>query len=502
MNLSMSIQSGVLVIISLSRVKKLFLGMRFWICLSLFLLSAIPIVACAVMILNTYEERIVNLRLEQVQNQSNILGNELGIAGYSEGRKTKTMEEAIERLASIYNGRVIVVNAGLRVLKDTYRINDSKILISEKAVLGIKGKASTVYDSDIGYIEITIPIKNAKNEDITGVMVVEIPTDDLNREFMTVRHNARVLVLVCLVITLLLGFVLSGVLLQPVKRLGKAFGKVSKGYMDTAIPSEGFTETREISENYNNLLVQLRQLEESRQEFVSNVSHELKTPITSVKVLTDSLLSQQEAPVEIYREFLKDISDEIDRESKIISDLLSMVRLDGVNSDLTVEMFNINELVAAILRRLRPLAQPQNIEILFEEIRLVLAEVDEVKMSLAITNIVENAIKYNRENGWIKVTLDADQTNFSICVADSGIGIPHGEQEKIFERFYRIDKARSRSTGGTGLGLPITKKIVLMHGGTIDIMSSEEGTSFIITVPLTHAGGLLSEAEASEQLDL
>lgn len=494
----MFIRSGVLVIISLSKIKKFFLGMRFWLYMSFFVIGVVPVIICTRILSNTYEERIVDLRLSQIQNQCNILGSELSMAGYFDGRIPWTMNMAVEQLASSYNGRIYIVNSNMMAVKDTYGINEFKILAFENVVFGLRGKTTAVYDAEEAYIEVTVPIKNADNGAVTGVMVAGIPTDDLEREFTVMRHKAQLLCVVSCSIVLLVGAILSYLLSKPVKRLGNSFGKVSKGYIDTDIPIEGFTETREISENYNNLLVKLRKTEESRQEFVSNVSHELKTPITSVKVLTDSLLSQEDAPVEIYREFLKDISDEIDRESKIISDLLSMVRLEGTSSDLNVEMFNINELISAVIRRLKPIAQQQSIEIMFEEIRLVLAEVDEVKITLAITNLIENAIKYNRPDGWIKVTLDANQSNFSICVADSGIGIPEEAQTKIFERFYRIDKARSRSTGGTGLGLPITRKIILMHNGTIDVMSSEEGTSFIITIPLTNAGRPVRETEASE----
>lgn len=500
MNRDMYIQSGVLVIISLSKIKRLFLGMRFWLYVSLLTVGLVPAVICISLFINTYEERMVNLRLAQVQNQCNILGSELSIAGYLEGKMTWTMDEAIEQLAGVYNGRVYIVNNSMRVIKDTYGINELKIMVRENVVLGMKGKNSAVYNEDEGYIEITVPIKNSENGEVAGVMVAGMPMTDLNREFTVMRHKAQLLCVVCCSILFLVGAVLSHLFVKPLKSLANSFDKVSKGHIDTDIPSEGFSETRDISANYNNLLVRLRKTEESRQEFVSNVSHELKTPITSVKVLTDSLLSQEDAPKELYKEFLRDISDEIDRESKIISDLLSMVRLEGTNADLKVEMLNINELTEAVLRRLRPLAQQQNIEIMFEEIRLVLAEADGVKLSLAITNLVENAIKYNKEDGWVKVTLDADQTNFTICVADSGIGIPAEAQERIFDRFYRIDKARSRSTGGTGLGLSITRKIILMHSGIIDVLSSDEGSSFIITIPLTNAGGLIPDKEVDDEL--
>ncbi len=126
-------------------------------------------------------------------------------------------------------------------------------------------------------------------------------------------------------------------------------------------------------------------------------------------------------------------------------------------------------------------------ELIFESIREVTADVDEMKLSLALSNLVENAIKYNMESGWVRVTLDADHKFFYVKVADSGIGIPEEFQEHVFERFYRVDKARSRETGGTGLGLSITKKIILMHQGALKLQSKEgEGSTFTVRIPLTY----------------
>ena len=194
----------------------------------------------------------------------------------------------------------------------------------------------------------------------------------------------------------------------------------------------------EISEAVNRTITKLKVVDQSRQEFVSNVSHELKTPITSIRVLADSLMGMEGAPVELYQEFMADISDEIDRESKIIDDLLSLVKMDKSSSDqINVATMSINSLMEVILKRLRPIAKKRNIEVIFESIREVSADVDEVKISLAFNNLVENAIKYNVDNGWVKVTLDADHKSFSVTVEDSGIGIPEEFREHIFERFYR-----------------------------------------------------------------
>jgi len=261
----------------------------------------------------------------------------------------------------------------------------------------------------------------------------------------------------------------------------------AEGNLDEDISEESYRETKRISKAVNRTLRTLKKVEQSRQEFVSNVSHELKTPITSIRVLADSLMGMEDAPKELYQEFMSDISDEIDRESKIIDDLLTLVKMDKASAEINVAQGNINGVIEMILKRLRPIARKRNIELIFESMRDVTADIDEVKFSLAVNNLVENAIKYNKEDGWVRVTLDSDHKFFYIKVADSGIGIPEEFKDRVFERFYRVDKARSRETGGTGLGLAITKNVILMHHGGIRVESAEGvGTTFMVRIPLIY----------------
>ena len=206
-----------------------------------------------------------------------------------------------------------------------------------------------------------------------------------------------------------------------------------------------------------------------------------------MKVLADSLISQEDVPIELYKEFMTDIAEEIERENKIITDLLSLVKMDKTSANLNIENRNLNELIELILKRLRPIAEKQNIELVLETFRQVFAEIDEVKLTLAISNLVENAIKYNKEYGYVKVSLDADHQFATIMVEDNGIGIPEEAQEHIFERFYRVDKSHSREIGGTGLGLAIARNAILLHRGSIKIDSEEgQGTVFTVKIPIIY----------------
>lgn len=195
----------------------------------------------------------------------------------------------------------------------------------------------------------------------------------------------------------------------------------------------------------------------------------------------------EDAPVELYKEFMEDIGNEIERENKIINDLLSLVKMDKSAADLNIASLNVNELLEQILKRLKPIAEKQQVELVFESFRPVVADVDEVKITLAFTNLIENAIKYNNPEGWVRVSLNADHQYMYLKVEDNGIGMPEADLDHIFERFYRVDKSHSREIGGTGLGLAITRSAVLMHKGAIKVFSTEgEGTIFNVRIPLKY----------------
>ena len=273
----------------------------------------------------------------------------------------------------------------------------------------------------------------------------------------------------------------------PIRKITRAASQYASGNFEADVDVRSSDEIGYLAASLSYMANELNTLEEDQKKFVSNVSHELKTPLTSMKVLADSLNGQENVPVELYKEFMADIGNEIDRETKIINDLLSLVKMNRSAVDLNIASVNINELLELILKRLRPIAARQHIELVLESFRPVSAEVDEVKLTLAFTNLVENGIKYNKKEGWVHVTLNADHQYFYVKVEDSGIGIPEDALEHIYERFYRVDKSHSREIGGTGLGLAITRSSILMHRGAIKVFSIEgEGTVFNVRIPLNY----------------
>lgn len=473
-------------------------SLRIRIFILLVIMGMVPSFIVRMALLNNYEERAVNVKISEVSNQFKIIANHLIHYNYLKDASSEVINAELNQISNLYDGRVLVINGDFKVIKDTYGISEGKTIISEEVMKCFKGENTTYYDQKDGFIEMTIPItdtvlnQNDEKENtkapIKGVLLSSISTDTIALTISILQKKAFVLEAVMTISILAMSLFISHFLILPFKKVTKAISEVKEGFTDEALSVPDYEETEHIVEAFNQVLGRMRTLDNSRQEFVSNVSHELKTPLTSMKVLADSLIMQQEVPNELYQEFMEDIAAEIERENKIINDLLSLVKLDKTDGELNITSIDVNELLELLMKRLRPIARKQNIEVVLISNRAVLAEIDEVKMTLAFSNLIENAIKYNKENGWVKVSLDADHQYFTVVVEDSGVGIPEESIEHVFERFYRVDKSHSREIGGTGLGLSITRNVILMHRGLIQLSSVEgEGTTFVVKIPLNYS---------------
>ena len=448
----------------------------------------IPMVLGTQTMLNSMRQSQIDSRMTEVQNHCRILASKMARMGYLTGEMRGGMDSEIETLADVYHGRIVVVNQDFRIVTDTFHIAEKRLNVAEEVLRCFQGESSSIYNKDKHYFVQTIPIYAASSDkNVNGVLVISASTEPIISLSEGVGDKTLLFQIIVFLILLILAAALSICLVRPFRDFLEKLKLVDQGELDTDITADVYLETRKISETVGQTLSKLRAVDQSRQEFVSNVSHELKTPITSIRVLADSLMGMGEVPVELYREFMEDISDEIDREGKIIDDLLSLVKMDKSEAELNIAHVDINQLVEQVLKRLRPIANRRKVELIYESIRQVTADVDETKLSLVITNLVENAMKYNIEEGWVRVTVDADHKFFYLKVADSGIGIPEEMQDQIFDRFFRVDKARSRETGGSGLGLAITRNVVLMHKGAIKLTSKEgEGSIFTVRIPLKY----------------
>ena len=466
---------------------RFFKSLRFRILIILVILGIVPSVIVTRMMIGNYEKQAVAVRAGAVSNQCSILCNQIIKENYLNDPSSEAVNGKLEMLSNVYGGRILIVDRDFKIVKDTYHVDEGKTLVSPKIIRSFKKGEPTDYQRKGQVIEFAVPVRSADVPQIQGAMLMTISCSEITATMMELNYQGLLLIAVIVVLSVFLGYILATVLVKPLARVTKSIEDLTDGYQNDEISVPDYTETELITDAFNKMLARMKVLDESRSEFVSNVSHELKTPMTSMKVLADSLVGQQGVPEELYQEFLQDITAEIDRENRIITDLLSLVKMDKKTADLSIQHMDINQLLEDILKRLRPIADKRSIDLILDSFRPVEADVDEIKFTSAISNLVENAIKYNVDDGWVRVSIDADHKYFYVTVADSGMGIPEDSLERIFERFYRVDKSHSRESGGTGLGLAITRSTIAMHHGVIKVFSREgEGTTFSVRIPLSY----------------
>ena len=439
--------------------------------------------------MNVTYDSVIEKRLEYVNSEYSILANYLASSKNIDEMTDEEIDMLVNDMAGIFADRIEIIDSNFKIVIDNYKMNEGMSAVSKDVNKCFNGTNSSYTDKERGAIFVTQAIKDPATNEVKYVLFATDSLSLVERSLSDTRVFAIAIMVILIVLIIAFAIFASYKLVKPLRKIDEVIEGIGSSQNAEKIELKGCTEVQTISSSFNTMLSRINQLEDSRQEFVSNVSHELKTPMTSLKVLADSLLQQEDVPAELYREFMQDMVDEIDRENNIITDLLTLVKIDDASVPLDISKTNINDMLNNTLKIVRPLAQNKNIELLLESFRPIVAEVDETKLSMAVMNLVENAIKYNNNEGFVHVSLNADQTYFYIKIQDNGFGIPKESQDLVFDRFYRVDKARDRATGGTGLGLAITKSIITAHKGTIKLYSEEgEGTTFNMQIPLTFVG--------------
>ncbi|SCZ78522.1 sensor histidine kinase [Pseudobutyrivibrio xylanivorans] len=463
-----------------------FHSLGFKIALIILLIGIIPFLVCVPISLRAYKSVSIHTDATNLMAQAAQYNSQLVTSGYILGEENSELDTELKAIADSYNGRILLVNSALKVVKDSYSVDIGKTVIWENIIHSMQGDSLYFYDEDTKYLIVSVPLSNSDNE-IVGTLVINKSMDYIDQNIDTFISYSLIGSVILVSLSIIIAVFTAIHFSRPMTKLSDSLDGIIREYTNELPDNKSFLELELISGKFNEVFKKLQAIDQSRQEFVSNVSHELKTPLTSMKVLADSLNGSDDVPIEMYREFMVDIGDEIDRETKIINDLLSLVRMDKSGAQLNVSAVNINELIEHILKRLKPIAEKAGIEVVFESFRPVVAEVDEVKFTLVVTNLVENAIKYNDEGGWVHISLNSDHQFFYIKVEDNGLGIPEDSVDYIFERFYRADKSHSREIGGTGLGLAITKSAIAMHNGEVKVRSKlGEGSTFDVRIPLNY----------------
>ncbi|MCR5099025.1 MAG: cell wall metabolism sensor histidine kinase WalK [Lachnospiraceae bacterium] len=462
--------------------------LRFRIFMALMFIGVLPGAALSTIFLSSIRDRGIAQDVSGISTQAQLLNDEIISKGYLTDLHRDDVRRSLSAIGNVYSGRVMVMDTGLKIVYDTYEMYEGRTMVWENAVKALSGSTESFYDVNNHSLTVTLPIVDTITGEIMGVMLITKSAELMERTLTYYQNTVLITLMAIMAVVFYFAMFLSRRFIMPVRRVKFGIEDMSKGIGPGVLNVPDVTETMEISRVFNHYNQQMKELSDSRQEFVSNVSHELKTPLTSMKVLSDSILSMgDDAPVEMYREFMTDIAGEIERETDIINDLLSLVRMDKKDSGLNITQINMNELIELIMKRLSPIAESQKVDLVLESFRPVIVELDEVKFSLAISNLIENGIKYNEEGGWVHVSINSDHRYCYIRVEDSGMGIPEDSLDHIFERFYRADKSHSREISGNGLGLAITMGAIRMHHGEIKVASTlGEGTTFDVRIPLNY----------------
>lgn len=393
------------------------------------------------------------------------------------------LSKAVDLTSEQSNSRVLVVDRSGIVVVDSS---------DEKLGENLKGKVPEITSALSGQkfrdkynfqstkiLYIAIPITTGR--EIIGAVFMSNSLADIYEKIFVIQKSLLVISVLVLITVGIFSFIMSEITTGPIKKVIGAIESMAEGNLKQRVEVLGNDEIARLSSAFNNMNEKINAMDKERRQFVADASHELKSPLASIKVLVQSLLTGGIDNREISLEFLENIDKEVDRLSNIVGNLLELTKLEG-SYGMKVEIFDLNDLCKDVIKKLNPIARIKNVEIRYEE-KSIVVEGNRENIFRAIYNIVENSVKYSSNNSFVDVWSEND-TYAKIFIKDTGIGIPQEEVNKIFERFYRVDKTRDRKTGGSGLGLSIAMEIIKRHKGEIQVKSAVgEGSLFIISIP-------------------
>ena len=457
-------------------------------------MSVAPLLAFNLTVMTFIQNYFMNDRINEVQMQAFVMSTIVANHNFDSIEEPATLSRVnslVDGNSSDWGVRILVINDRAQVISDSNRhALDSYVgqtIFRPEIISALNRQNTTIFHRDKYVINVAVSVNDIITGRVGAVLLVA-SVSDIFESVAVIRNTLFFYSSVVAMMVLVLVFITSHRLITPLRAILRVVQRMATGQLDLRIRVVSKDEYAILSESFNNMAAKLEREEKTREEFVSNVSHEIKTPLTAIKVLGDSILSQKEVAKEVYHEFMQDIVEEVDRMTNLTNDLLALVKVDRREQGLNAAHFNLNRLVERIVKRLHPLAKQKQIALLYEAKQQVTLEADEVKLALAISNVIENGIKYTPDGGTVNVKISRDSQNSYIAIKDTGIGIPVDEQDKIFNRFYRVDKTRVRDTGGTGLGLAITHATLLLHNGSIQVKSEQnEGSLFILTIPLSRS---------------
>ena len=450
-------------------------------------LTNIIILLAALIFLNIYSSGASQKMIYQNKENSMISKSQLAAAEIAtlEVLNPSTISNAVSQMGSLRVNRLIITDqSGIAVYDDLGGSNavGTYVLLPEVvSALECNDVFSWQYYSDgIMYSHAATPIMSYGTV-IGCVYMMECDLEqgqlirDLQQNMLTITI---VLVLGVVVFTAIFSTVYS----SRLRKILASMRIIREGDYSHKVNLGGQDELAYLGAEFNDLTARLQVSEGKRRQFVSDASHELKTPLASIKLLSDSIL-QNDMDIDTIREFVGDIGNEADRLNRMSQKLLSLTRIES-QEDGTCEIVKLSPTVERVVRMLSGIAAESNITVeqhLEGDFTILILEDDLYQIAF---NLAENGIKYNIPGGKLTITVRREEDNAILEVRDTGVGIPEDSIEHVFERFYRVDKARSRKTGGSGLGLAIVRNIVERNQGTIQVESTPGvGSTFTVTFP-------------------
>jgi len=442
----------------------------------------IVLVIIGTYMLGTLRTYLLEQKKLEVLTRANVIAS-VQLDGFDE----IAIEQKMESMPVEVGFRAMILDSQSRVYYDSYSEGSYRgklYIYAPVTEVLLSGKDNAGYHEVEGVWKIEAAVPIIRGGKTVGAVLVTANGDSIEGVVHHIGNAILIFGIVLLVFVILFGTTMASILTLPIGRLTGFIKNMPKDKLQKC-EINSRDEIGDLVVAFNELIDRVAELEEKRRAFVSDASHELKTPLSIIKLLSDSLLQTDNPDPEFLKEFLTDMNDEVERLTRIVQRLLDLTKMDQSYTNMNVEVHSIADLTTEVCEKLKPLAENKDITFLYTRPEDdLLVSVDRDSITEAIYNIADNSIKYTESGGTVKVELMRDLGNVMVRISDTGIGIPKEEIQKIFDRFYRVDKARARDTGGTGLGLSIAMDVVKLHGGYIEVSSEEEkGSTFTIILP-------------------
>ncbi|NLL51575.1 MAG: cell wall metabolism sensor histidine kinase WalK [Peptococcaceae bacterium] len=460
---------------------KLRLGIKIGLTYLLIIFTAIA--AFGYFALQDIEQSLIQERKNVLLSYANIIAERA--APYLREQNNAYLNYLAEDFGESIGHRILIFNSASTILGDSSGLFRGQELIISVVADALQGEsiAQTNHYPDYGsLLYLAVPVASGKQ--IVGAVFISADINDVIERLDQTRNRLLATAIGSGILALLISLLLARIITVPIRNLTQAAKRMAAGDYGHQVRVKNHDELGILADSFNEMSEKVKQEDIIRRQFIANASHELKSPVAALKVLVESLLIKYPESKEEAQEFLRDIDGQLDRMSRLVNDLLLLSKIERNKASFKLETVHISQLLAEVKESLRPLAAYKNIEIIIEAQEQLTWPADRDMLYRSVYNLADNAIKYSPENKEVRITSTVDQEKLMISVIDQGVGITPEHQEKIFSRFYRIDKARERTKGGTGLGLPIVQEIINLHQGTVSVTSVPgQGTEFQIVLP-------------------